>query len=413
MDYFSKKKRGGVTASKIDNQDSVAVITALELISDQNPQRFWNFDNEWTMSFEGNDDIEICDGNKREYIQVKTPKLDKTVLIEILENFLENMNLYKDTYDSQYFSIYVLEGLSDSLQSLPQKIMEYNNSKRLIHVDISEKILTELMKEYSLESKFRPVLENIYIDTRYLLRDSIDTIGVFSYYLRKSVVFRDIGENLSKRVYTILLDEIGKLRRSRNGISKKNVISIISNELKNNDLTPNYEIFSGYKRVEHGYVRERNDNNEKLINAIKKLKKNVNSEWRKAYFKEFLLSLILGASKCPECRHPMMANMNGLYGIACPDCGFQPYLTMFLGCYCGNFVAIKEQPELSSELLYEYIFEYFDSNDTKCDKCGISHIDDYILERVMIAPYPYPFDSFDLKELYDKYSRKNKDKTFV
>ncbi|MNC82421.1 hypothetical protein D3C75_1359260 [compost metagenome] len=57
--------------------------------------------------------------------------------------------------------------------------------------------------------------------------------------------------------------------------------------------------------------------------------------------------------------------------------------------------------------MYEYIFEYFDNNSTKCEKCGESHIDDYILERVMIAPYPYPFDSFDLKKLYYEYSRKN------
>jgi len=59
-DYFSKQKRGGVVGSKIEHQDSVGIILALELRDLENDfSIFCNITDDYHILCEGNDDIEI------------------------------------------------------------------------------------------------------------------------------------------------------------------------------------------------------------------------------------------------------------------------------------------------------------------------------------------------------------------
>jgi DNA-directed RNA polymerase subunit RPC12/RpoP len=116
---------------------------------------------------------------------------------------------------------------------------------------------------------------------------------------------------------------------------------------------------------------------------------------KKAYFKEFLLSCVLSAKRCPKCGHPMMANINGLNGIACPDCGYAPYVTLIAFCECGDFEVVKTQPELNDEKIFNYLNDFFNNkNDTHCESCNRDLMDDYVAERIMLVPIPIPYDEY-------------------
>lgn len=397
MSYFSRQKRGGIVATNIENQDSVAIILALEIM--QNESKFNNYYtsiDEWRLVFEGNDDIEIVSEDYCTFVQVKSTKVTFKDLNEILENFLSNLQEYGNEYNKLFFMISALDGFNGKLKSFPDKLNEFKNSQKAYKRKISEKILLDLINEYSIDLKYKDIVKHLHIDIRYLMKDDADTKAIFAHNLRKAYFVRDIGDRLALNIYEKLTDRFSLERRNRSSISNKQILSIINKEIKKLELISDLEVISGYEKVDYGYKRvENNENINKVYRCQAMLKKNIFKGWRKAYLKEFLISLLLGHTKCPECNHPLMANIGGLNGIACPDCGFQPYLTVFLGCYCGEYLAIKTQPKLITEEIFTYIYEYFDSNPKVCPNCGEEYIDEYILDRIILAPVPYPFNNFN------------------
>ena len=93
-----------------------------------------------------------------------------------------------------------------------------------------------------------------------------------------------------------------------------------------------------HKKLENGYVQdhELDIKRANIANGVRKAYKKIMHGWRKAYLKEILVSIILSAKRCPQCGHPMMANIYGMNGIACPDCGYTPYVSLVLCCECGE-----------------------------------------------------------------------------
>lgn len=408
MSYFSNQKRGGISTSYIENQDSVAIILALEIMQNESIfSSYYNSVDGWSLMFEGNDDIEIISNNYCTFIQVKSKKVTPRELNEILDHFYTNLNEYKNKYKQLFFMISAFEGIDGKLKSFPEKLKEFRKAQKSYKSEIHEKILLELINEYSISLKYKEIIKYLYIDTRHFVKDDTDTKAIFVHNLRKAYFFKDIGDRLSLNIYKVLADRFSYERRNRGSIHFKEILNLINKEIKKLEFIADLDMITGYKKIDYGYKRiENNEYIKKLSKCQDMLKHNVFKEWRKAYLKEFLISLLIGNVRCPECGHPLMANLGGLNGIACPDCGFQPYLTLFLGCYCGEYVAIKTQPELSTEEIFTYIYEYFDNNHKVCPKCGKEYIDEFICYRILIAPVPYPFNNFDLKELYYKVNKR-------
>ena len=92
----------------------------------------------------------------------------------------------------------------------------------------------------------------------------------------------------------------------------------------------------------------------------------------------------------------MMANMMGIFGIACPNCGFNPYVTMFIFCECGAYEVVKAQPELEDDKQIQYLKEFFDGRESDvCKVCGKKLIDEYVENRIFYEPIPYPYEEID------------------
>jgi hypothetical protein len=402
MDYFSKKHRGGVITSKIENQDSVGVILALEMMQpESNYGKYFNSSENWKIAFECNNDLEFISKDSCIFIQVKSSKIGRSEFIKIIKDFSVNYKEHRKYFSNIFFKISVFEGFKGKLKSFPVKLKEYKNAQKIYaKQSIKDDILLNLLKDFNIKREFKEIIKRLSIDTRYLLKDKKDTKAIFAHNIRKTYFIRDIGDQLALNIYKKLVEEFANKRRTRGSISNQEILKMINNEIKNMELISELEVIGGYHKVSYGYKKNENIYLDKIISAQKKIKKSIFKNWRKAFLKEFLISMLIGHKKCPECNHPLNANLGGLKGIACPDCGFQPYITLFIGCYCGNYIAIKSQPNLKTEDIYNYILEYFETNDNLCEYCGEDYIDNFMSERIFLAPVPYPFDNFNLDELY-------------
>jgi len=407
-DYFSKQKRGGVVGSKIEHQDSVGIILALELRDLENDfSIFCNITDDYHILCEGNDDIEILTDSTHIFIQVKSSLVKKNNFVEFLDNCL--LNLTQNDEKKCLFVLSCLSGLEINHNiTFEEKLNEYQELKthETLHgVDTINQMLNDLVDAYEIPRKYAEVVKLLYIDSRQLFRDSDISKAVFARCLRKIYNIADVGDKKTARIYELLLQRFSKARRTRSHISENEIKTIINKEISNNTWYSNINIELGYRKDKYGYskLKELIEIRKNLTLGSHRAVKNIMKEWRKAYIKEFVLGLLIGAKKCPSCKHPMIANFGGLNGIACPVCGFNPYVTIFAWCDCGNYEPVKAQPEIDKVAIQDYITEFwYSKRETICSKCSKELLDEYTEYRYVIAPVPYPFNEFkNIDNIYD------------
>lgn len=86
--YYDKKSTGGRTTSKIENQDSVAAIYALEQLHSTDIFGFGTKIVDFCIKCEGEEDIEIFNKEKHIFIQLKSSVIGKSDFADILEHYL-------------------------------------------------------------------------------------------------------------------------------------------------------------------------------------------------------------------------------------------------------------------------------------------------------------------------------------
>lgn len=401
QDYFSKQKMGGQINSLISNQDSLATVYAVELLN--NPDLF-NFGIniiDFSIQCETDDDLCISNDKYKIFIQVKSNKITDQEFHKCLENFLYN---FKEEPRESFFVLTTFENFTVNNKKIIDRLNHYRN----ILLDTNEtqekkdRVKKELMKDFDL-SKYSDILDKLKIVYRPIFRDDKDVPAIFSRYLRLKYGLRIPKEYIVEKIYNELILEIEKLRRTRGSLSKEIILNIIGKHLVQDTVFNKFDLLVDYEKIENGY-KKKTQKNKELIDLEKSRQiaiKKIFRDWRKVYKNEFLISILLGNKRCPKCGHPMMANLKGLFGISCPDCGYIPYLTMFSICDCGNYEVIKPQPELSDSKIFTYINDFY-CNDKTCSKCKKLLSDTYFEFRVVMLPVPYPFDNY--KNIDENYS---------
>lgn len=398
-DYFSQQKIGGQTNSLISNQDSLATVYAVEQLNNVDIFDFGINITEFSIQCETDDDLCIVNTDYKIFIQLKSAKITEAQFYEILDNFMENFQ--KEPRQS-YFVIATFENFVIKNKKIIDRLDNYRN----ILCDPNEtqekkeRVKRELIVDFAL-TKYTDIINKIKIVNRPLFRDDKDVPAIFSRYLRLVYGFKTQKEYVIDNIYSELITEIERARRTRGFISREKIETIIGKKLIKDTVFDKFDLLIGYDKVENGYKKksvniELADLEKGSQKAIKKIFKG----WRKAFRKEFFTSMLIGDKKCPECGHPMIANIKGLFGIACPDCGYSPYLTMFSTCNCGNYEVIKTQPELTDSQIFNYMNEFY-SNNRRCSKCNRLLSDEYFELRVVMLPIPYPFNKYkDIDEIY-------------
>lgn len=399
-DYFSRQKTGGQTNSLISNQDSSAAVYIVEQLCNTDIFDFGINITDFSIQCETDDDLCISNIEYKIFIQIKSTKISETQFYEILDNFMIN---FKNEPRETYFVLVTFENFTVKNKKIIDRVENYRQILKDPYEtqEKKERVKEELIENFEL-AKYADIINRIKIVNRPLFRDDKDVPAIFSRYLRLVYGFKNQKEYLITDIYNELIAEVEKSRRTRSFINKEKIELIIGKNLVKDTLFEKIQFLIGYEKIENGY-KKKTDIDEELIDlkkgnrmAIKKIFKG----WRKAYRKEFFISMLHGAKDCPECGHPMMGNMNGLMGIGCPDCGYSPYVTMFSTCNCGNYEVIKCQPELIDFKILTYINEFY-CDDRRCSKCNRLLSDQYSELRVVMLPVPYPFDNYkNIDEIY-------------
>lgn len=400
-DYFSRQKMGGQNNSLISNQDSLAIIYAVEQLNNADMFGFGINITDFSIQCETDDDLCIVNTEYKIFIQLKSAKITDVQFHEILDTFMKD---FKNEPNRQsFFVIATFENFTVK----NKKIIDHFDNYRNIYQDPNEtqekkdRVKRELIEEFDL-TEYTDIINRIKIVNRPLFRDDKDVPAIFSRYLRLAYGFKTQKEHLIDNIYNELMAEIEKSRRTRGFISKEKVETIIGKNLVKDTIFDKFDLLIGYEKAENGYKKKTYSNKEliDLEKGSRKAVKKIFKGWRKAYKKEFFLSMLLGDKRCPECGHPMIANMKGLFGIGCPDCGYSPYLTMFSTCNCGNYEVIRTQPELIESKIFTYMNEFY-CNDRRCSKCNRLLSDEYFELRVVMLPVPYPFINYkNIDEIY-------------
>lgn len=398
-DYFSQQKIGGQTNSSISNQDSLAIVYAVEQLNNVDIFDFGINITDFSIQCETDDDLCIVNTEYKIFIQLKSTKITDDQFYGILDNFMKN---FQKESRSSFFVIATFENFTVNKKKIVDRLDNYRN----ICQDPNEtqekkdRVKIELMEDFKL-TKYKDIINRIKIVNRPLFRDDKDVPAIFSRYLRLAYGFKIQREYLIDKIYNELIAEIEKARRKRSFISKEKIETIISKKLIKDTIFDKFDLLIDYEKTENGYKKKiRNKELIDLEKGSKKAVKKIYKDWIKVYKKEFFMGMLIGNKRCPECGHPMIANINGLFGIACPDCGYSPYLTMFSTCNCGNYEVIKTQPELIDSKIFAYMNEFF-CDDRVCSKCGKLLSDEYFELRVVLLPVPYPFNNYkNIDEIY-------------
>lgn len=401
--YFSKKKIGGQINSKISNQDSLAAVYAVEQLNEPDIFKFGVEFKEFSIQCECDDDISIANKDNKIFIQVKSVSIDDKKFYEVMDSFLENNTDNRECF----FVLAIFENFKVNNKNIIDRLKAYRN----LYMDKNEteekksSVKAEFIKDFKLE-KYVDIVDRFVIDSRPLFRDNRDTSAIFSRYLRLAYGFKDQKEHYINQIYNKLVFKMGELRANRSSINNEEIEEIIGRELVKDSVFNQFSMISGYKKVDNGYVKN-DDQSKRLIrieNGFKIAYKSIMRDWRKVYFKEFVRSIFLGAHKCAKCGHPMVANLCGLRGIACPDCGYNPYVTIFSFCECGAYDIIKTQPEMEGSKMLNYLNDYYNYEEKICKNCAKPLFDEYFEVRIMILPIPYPLNKYEeINDIYSKY----------
>lgn len=397
IDYYSSQKRGGQINSLIANQDSIATVYAVEQIYNKDIFDFGINVSNYSVQCETDDDLCIVNAENKIYIQVKTSVITKKQFYQIMDNFLKNYTTSIKNDNRKYF--FVITTFTDFKidgKDVIQRVKDY----RRILTDPNESderkkgVKNELIECFNLQ-KYNCLIDNFNIDKRPLFRDDEDVRAIFSRYLRLAYGVKDHKQSSIDAVYKELISNFEQARRERGFVTSETIKGIIGKILVKDTIFDKFQLVIGYEKVENGYKRIETKKSQliDIEKGCKKAARNILRDWRHVYKREFVLSLLIGAKRCPECGHPMMANINGLRGISCPDCGYTPYTSIFSACNCGHYELIKSQPELDNSKIFKYLTEFY-TEDRRCSRCGRTISDEYFEFRVIILPVPYPMEKY-------------------
>lgn len=399
---FNKKNMGGLNASKIGNQDTVATIYAIELLFNDWLIDIGDANDKFSLSCEQSDDLEVVTSDINIFIQVKSGSFN---IKEVLDNFL-HIEKEKNAEKEYYYIISAFD-LSHKDKSFAMKLSkyhEYKNNKYRLNYENDEQLMV-LINNYKL-TDYKSIINRLYIDNRPLRQTDTDCKAIFSSKLRKNYGIHDEDDRRVDELFDELHNKFSLLRAKAGSITSDDISSTINKFIVRNTAIRGYELALQYKKENDYYIY--NADSQEIIcninNGFQKAIKKLHREWIKNYFKYFILKFLGRFECCEKCGHPLTANFYGLCkgGLACPDCGSQPFLTLISFCECGSYEIICSQPELDDESIYNYVTKFFRIKENrKCKNCGKNLFDDYYDMRITLVPYPADF-KFYIERFCDK-----------
>ena len=379
--YFSEKALGGMIASRVDSQDSVAATIALDLIrgelkpldppSTSQPIEFF---------CEGQEDLEIVQSSKKILVSVKDKLIRPADIKEEIKRKLEPA-LEGDLSRTIYLRVSCLRGLESRARTLDSDIEHLR--ERLESKSGGGEAAVEFQKKWDIDPG---VAAKVWIDDRNLGRETPSSEALFAHTFRLTFPTTTLTDRAISELGVFLADQIfAPARRNRKRIDLLEVENKLLERVSPLELR---YLLAEVQATPFGYVpsNDRRDKQQEL-QLVQRVANRAMRSWRQ---KTFIERILIPPVNCMRCNHPMMANFRGRNGYACPDCGFMPFGSLLYACDCGTPVLIENNPQISGTEFLTYATRRTRNEDFKCDKCDEVVDPRKIVSRLFFVPIPWP-----------------------
>lgn len=379
--YFSKTAIGGQIASRVDSQDSVAATITLDLIRGGiEPLVPLSQAEPIEIFCEGQEDLEVVQASKVLLVSVK----DRIIGIgDIRREIAAKLEprLRDKSSDDIYLRISCLRGIDSKARSFASDVGHLRT--RLS----SEFGWREAAPEFQRKWQIDPAIAaRVWIDDRNLGRTDQRAEALFAHVFRLAFPTTTLTERGVKDIHAFLADQIfAPARRNRERVDLLQVEHELVELIAPRELRL---LASDLKVTPFGYVASgdlRSASQE--IHLVRGVMRKVMKHWRKVTFFERATLLRVN---CMYCDHPMMANLGGRNGYACPKCGFIPFGSLFYACDCGAPVLIESNPQVGGAEFLTYAIRRTRDKNFKCEQCNLSVDPRKAVFRLFFAPIPWP-----------------------
>jgi hypothetical protein len=388
---FSPRYKRGSWAARLETQDVVAAIVAVEAIAgivELVPPGV--MDLEARILFEAHEDFEIRWKGGLQQISVKDKQVGYSEVKQIVANL--EIHIVNATLRLEAAS------LTAGARSLGEDIVRLRALKASISNPDDFRIARsdfERQHNVSADLALRTVLSE-----RRLGDNPGLSQAVFAGAMRKAFVVH----NYSDKEISLLLSDLtnnllAQKRRQRGALDLADLERIL--------LTPLVPLAiagfeTHYFRTDFGYLPDSDRKAEiryeqrTVIRAANRLMR----DWRRRTFWRRLQNWFFYVG-CPCCNHALIANLNGRYGLACPRCGYQPYFTVFWACDCGGVAVIQRQPDLTSFMLVRDAVNVLRLGSVLCEKCQKPPRPEHFVGRIFGLRIPHPANVYTSQAMID------------
>lgn len=362
-DYLDPHSRGGFIASKVDQQDAVALWLAMELF--HSPERL-GFDRETDLYLDCEQNEDLCFSGAQRRVVVSVKNTNMTIGEFAAE--LERLSTLVAMKEADLALLAFIGAVDRKIVEAIKRDEEYRSL-------VQEKSFVEsvhIKKEF--DEKYEGVFSSDVLLRQFPELDADAFTAGISQLLRRALPISDYSDERIESQIIFLSARIARARRKRGTVRlselAEDVLSLVSNPMTRG-------ILKGlpYKLDSAGYVLDRARANEIffLHRKTQQAQRSTLRKFRKRHFWHALGWLMFGAPVCQNCSHPLLANLCGLgkLGIACPDCGATPFVTLYLACPCGEALLLLDQPPLDDFSAFNLAL-IASVSDLKCGKCGRS-----------------------------------------
>ncbi|MET8759866.1 hypothetical protein [Lentzea sp. NPDC004782] len=390
--------KGGQVASRIETQDSVALIVAIEAIGGRLADAPYDVvERVGRVSFEKVDDIEVRWDHGVIVVSVKDKSLGLSDLKAELVRFAA-----LGMSSSYMYAAFRIEAPSLSGSGA----RTFADDLERLHSVAASGIISEWIQcrndfdsVYGISAK---VAANTVLSVRDLRRDAATTRAIFA------STFRSVFpvQNFSDVALVSLFDEYTSSHMAK---SRRRRRTVLLRELQDAILLPLLPVdfiasSSSYLRTPIGYVLDprRQVANARDYSLKRAAYKNILRRWWKHTWKMTLADFLYrGPIRCPMCNHAVVRAMIGTRGFVCSGCGYQPFLTVLYACDCRSAVPLVRQPSTDGLAVFTELVSEIRREPRTCDNCNRRILPENMFGRIFGFSAPWPVESFSQKMLID------------
>lgn len=398
---FGPSALGGWRASKIEAQDSVAAFLALEAIAgDADPTLQDVREQAAVIVPEFHDDLELSWDRGRIYAQVKTSKVSPAMLSSIVAKYEAILSDKTENGNIVRFRIVALGGVADTLNELADSLTQLQAMVPIRTGPERKVLVADFVERWSIPE---PVALRLAIDQREMKRDSPLAHHHFAALLRQALPVHDFTDVRVDQLYEQLAGDVfAHARRNRLPVPLWDVYQRMLSQFLPDHVARSQ---SAFVRTDFGYIKDDVLRKELLAErqVVRKAQRRAYGSWRRHVWRDAIQDVLYrGAIRCPACEHPLLANFAGLFGgLACPDCGYFPYLTLVYICDCSDLVVLERQPDVDRiQFLASAVSRLRDPN-LKCDACGRKPEFEKLSTRLGLLPITIPVTEYSPRKLIE------------